>query len=405
MSGLLTNNMNQTALPLTGNELLPLDTQLAGTTPETYAASVDQIANYARAASQNAANFRNILDGGDATTNPWQRGTSFSTIVGTLTYTADRWFAIGGTSTNIAVSRATLTAGALPGFAYAFQFGRATGATGTSVCKFAQVVETLDSYRLQGQYVLLSFYALAGAGYNTATGAGVTAPLNVNIYTTFGGSADQSATNMLAGSWTNQATGNSVAAGVVGAISAVNLTSAFTRYYVLAKVPSNATQVGVQFSYTPLGTAVANEYVQLAGIQLEIVSPNATQALAANYASTFEFRDVQVELEIAQRYFWQSNEPASGVVVGAGMNTTANIQVFYMATPVQMRIAPTVTVTAGTYKTNQASVATATTITPGSTHTQNAITINGNSAGTQGQGTLLQGGGGSGLIAVSADYV
>jgi hypothetical protein len=63
-----------------------------------------------------------------------------------------------------------------------------------------------------------------------------------------------------------------------------------------------------------------------------------------------------------------------------------------------------VTVSAGTFKTNQAGVATTTTITPGATHTPNAIAINGNSSGTAGQATMLQGGGGSGWILASADF-
>ena len=70
----------------------------------------------------------------------------------------------------------------------------------------------------------------------------------------------------------------------------------------------------------------------------------------------------------------------------------------------QLLEAMAVTVAAGTFKTNQAGVATATTISPGATHTPNAISINGNSAGIVGQATLLQGGGGSGCIVASADF-
>ncbi len=67
-------------------------------------------------------------------------------------------------------------------------------------------------------------------------------------------------------------------------------------------------------------------------------------------------------------------------------------------------INPTVTVAAGAFKTNQAGTATKTTITVGATHTPNTISINGNSAGTAGQATLLQGGGGSGWIIANADF-
>jgi hypothetical protein len=66
--------------------------------------------------------------------------------------------------------------------------------------------------------------------------------------------------------------------------------------------------------------------------------------------------------------------------------------------------APTVIVAAGSFKTMQAGAAASTTIAPGATHTPNAISINGNSAGTTGQATLLQGGGGSGWIIASADF-
>src|SRR5882762_5613170 len=47
---------------------------------------------------------RNIIDGGDFTTNPWQRGTNFTAIAGALTYTADRFFAVGGASSSISRS-------------------------------------------------------------------------------------------------------------------------------------------------------------------------------------------------------------------------------------------------------------------------------------------------------------
>ena len=66
---------------------------------------------------------RNIIDGGDFTTNPWQRGTSFTGIAGAATYTADRFFAVGGASSSISVSQVTgITA--VPGFTQALQFGR-----------------------------------------------------------------------------------------------------------------------------------------------------------------------------------------------------------------------------------------------------------------------------------------
>ena len=326
-------------------------------------------------ASAGQNNFRNIIDGGDFTTNPWQRGPTFTGITSTVTYTADRFFAVGGASSSISVSKTANTT--VPGFSQSLVWGRASTNTNTAQINLGQVLETADSIRMQGQPVTLSFWAAAGANFSAAA---------LNVQLIYGTGTDQSAANMIAGSWTTQ--GN-----VINASQA--LTTTLTRYTFTGLVPVGATQLGLQFSYVPVGTAGANDNVIFEGIQLE----------AGSQSTAFEHRDIQVELEICQRYAWVINEPAANVIVGSGMNTTTAVQVFYMATPVQFRVAPTVTiVAAGTFKTNQSGTATATTVTAGTTHTPNAISINGNSAGTAGQGTLLQGGGGAGVIVASADY-
>ena len=319
-------------------------------------------------------NFRNLLDGGDFTVNPWQRGSTFTGIANTVTYTADRFFAVGGASSSISVSKTANTT--VAGFSQSLVWGRAAANAITSQIYLGQVLETSDSIRMQGQPISFSFWAAAGANFSGAA-------LNVQVIS--GTGTDQSAASMVAGTWTGQAN-------VVNAAQA--LTTTLTRYTFTGIVPVNATQIGVLVSYVPTGTAGANDNVIFEGFQLE----------AGSQATAFEHRDIQVELEICQRYCWVISEPAANVIVGSGMNTTTAIQVFYLATPVQFRTAPTVTVVAGTFKTNQSGTATATTITPGTTHTVNAISINGNSAGTAGQGTLLQGGGGAGTITANADY-
>jgi hypothetical protein len=327
-------------------------------------------------ASAGVANFRNLLDGGDFTVNPWQRGTSQAAdIANTLTYMADRFFTVGGASSAIDWSKQADTG--IAGFSQALRWQRKSANTDTAKISMGQVLETADSIRAQGQTVTLSFYVKAGANFLASSATFAAAIVS-------GTGTDQSAANLVAGSWTNQA--NVVSQNIAPTITDQLVT-------ITGTVPVGATQLGVLINYTPSGTAGANEYLQFKGFQLEIGGP-----------TVFEHRDAQVELEICQRYCWVTNEPAANVIVGAGMNTTTAIQVFYIATPVQMRVAPTVTVVAGTFKTNQASVATATTITAGTTHTPNAISVNGNSAGTAGQGTLLQGGGGTGSITASSDY-
>ena len=343
-----------------------------------------------------SANFRNLLDGGDFTINPWQRGASFTGITTGPTYTADRFFAAGGASSSISVSNVSTTA--LIGFGNVLQFGRASANTNTAPIWLGQVLETADSIRAQGQYVTFSFWAMAGAAFSGLSG------LAVALF--YGTGSNQSAANVVAGSWTGQAypalvpasvNGTAGAAGVYGTGTPAYqpLSTSFVRYSFTAFVPANATQLAVLVGYTPSGTAGSTDYIQVGGLQLEIES-NATP---------FEHRDVQVELEIAQRYAWVIQEPAANVVVASGHNPTSATQLFYLATPVQFRTAPAVTFS-GTpsWKTNQAGAATATTLTAGSTHTVNAITLQGNSAGTAGQGTVLQGGGGTGVVTISADF-
>src|ERR1700733_8929414 len=80
-AGLLTNGLPPaggtqypTTIPLTGNELLPADTQLTnGQNPASEAISTQQLAAYA---SNGLPSRGNALIGGDATTNLWQRGTT-----------------------------------------------------------------------------------------------------------------------------------------------------------------------------------------------------------------------------------------------------------------------------------------------------------------------------------------
>ncbi len=328
------------------------------------------------------ANFRNLIDGGDFSINPFQRnipglasgGVISTPVAATPTYFADRFFAAGGASSAILMAAVADTS--VTGFNQSLKISRQSGNANTATVNVGQVIETFDALRCQGQTLTLSFWAKAGANYS---GGLLTAQV------VCGAGANQSAASLLSSSWSSQAT-------VLTATQP--LTTGMTRYQFTGAMPANATQLGVLFSFTPSGTAGADDSLSINGVQLEIGAS----------ASPFERIDAQVVLEICQRYAWVVPEPASGVVVGTGANTGASSQLFYMATPVQLLKAPTVTVSAGTFKTNQAGTATATTITPGTTHTPNAISVAGNSSGTAGQATMLQGGGGSGWILASADF-
>jgi hypothetical protein len=331
------------------------------------------------------ANFRNLLDGGDFTINPWQRNVPglassnaiASAISSTLTYFADRWGHSGGASSSITPSKQTNTT--IAGFNNSLRVQRTAANTDTTAISTIQVLETADCYRLQGQTLTLSFWAATTANYS----GGV---LSVRLI--LGTGANQSAANAIAGSWTGQAN-------QINATQA--LTASMTRYqFTSSIIPAATTQLAVLLQWTPAGTAGTTDAIDFIGMQLEIGS----------VASPFEFRDVQVELEICQRYAWIIAEPAAAVVVGMGACNSTTAAIIYMATPVQMRAAPTVTVSAGTFHGAPAGATASGTAAAGSTHTANAITINLSSltATTAGFGTPLVGGGGSGYFVASADF-
>lgn len=330
------------------------------------------------------ANFRNLLDGGDATTNPFQRNVAglatanqnTTNVTNTPTYFADRWFVVGGASS--AIQTGPIANTLVPGFSQWHSLQRKASNTNLAPINFGQVMESLDVIRLQGQTVTLSFWAMSGANYSGGA-------LAVKVYA--GTGTNDTAANMIAGSWAGSAT-------PLNATQAINPDP--VRYQFTFVVPVGATQLGVLIGYTPTGTAGTSDLIELNGLQLEI----------GGHASPFEFRDAQVELEICQRYAWLVNEPASGVVVGiGGAVAAANNQVFYMATPVQFYKAPTVTVAAGSFKVAAAAAAAAATgMAAGTTHTVNAIEIVSTLTQTVGLSASLQGGGGSGYILASADF-
>jgi len=409
MPGLMQNFPGQ-PIP-TGREsvLLDLPPALAASLPETVAMSAMQIAGTM------GMNFKNNLLGGDFSTNPWARGTTFAAIANTLTYTADRFFAVGGASSSIAVSRQAIAAGDISSagnqFSQALQFGRTAANANTAVLNLGQVMETANSVPLQGQQVTLSFWAKAGANFSAAGSL-----LGVQVVT--GTGTDQSAANAVAGSWTGfsnrqlavpvnavQNVGGGAAGNPSGIQQGVNLantstvqlTTAWQRFFVTCSIPVAATQIGVLFNYTPVGTAGANDWVQFTGIQLEQVSPELP------FPTPFEYRLAGVEVVLCQRYAQSWPEPAATVAIAVGQATGAAAQKISIPLGTTMRVAPTMTIpTAGTFRINVAGTPTAVTL-AAATSTPTTGVLTGGATNTAGQAVTLEGNGGAGLIVASAE--
>jgi hypothetical protein len=246
----------------------------------------DQQDNLGGAVAPYVAGKNALINGG---MDIWQRGTTSASITSSQVYTADRWTAVTGASTGTVVSRqSTSDTTNLPFIQYCARVQRSSGQTGTSFVQFAQSMESVNSVRYAGQSVTLSFYARAGANYSSASNA-----LNVL---------------MLTGTGTDQ----QVLVGYTGSVSAINsfatLTTTWQRFTFTATLATNTNEIGVDFYYTPVGTAGANDYFEITGVQLELGS---TATPFSRTGGT-----IQGELANCQRYY-RPLGTATGSAVGA----------------------------------------------------------------------------------------
>ena len=179
----------------------------------------------------------------------------------------------------------------LVGFNQSLKISRQSGNASTATISFGQVIETFDALRCQGQTVTLSFWAQGRRDLFRRPAHGAnrlrhrrqperSQPHRVDM--------DRSGQRPIR----NQQT----------------LTNGMTRYQFTGVVPATRRSSRVLLSFTPSGTAGADDSISINGVQLEIGAS----------ASPFERIDAQVVLEICQRYAWVQPEPAAGVVIGAG---------------------------------------------------------------------------------------
>ena len=238
----------------------------------------------------------------------WQRGTSIACT--STTYTADRWQgyrSVAGATVSRQVTGDTTN---LPFIQYCARVQRDSANTSTTAIYLAQSFESINSIAYAGKTVTLSFYARSGANF---TGAFAT-----RLFT--GTGTDQ---NILV-SYTGAA--NPIAQGTT-------LTSTWQRFSYTATLASTATELALRFDYEPTGTAGANDYYEITGVQLELGS---VATPFHTYAAT-----IQGELAACQRYYFRSTGGStySNYAFGIGYNTTT--AEYTLALPVQMRVTPT----------------------------------------------------------------
>ena len=260
-----------------------------------------------------AAGKNAIINGG---MDIWQRGTSIALAASTsATYTADRWQTATGANQACTISRqATGDTTNLPNVQYVARYQRNSGQTGTAQLSFAQTFETVNSIPFAGKQITLSFYARAGANYSAAANA-------LGVVLAYGTGTDQN-----------------IFTGFTGQVSLISssatLTTTIQRFTFTATLPSTATQLAVITNFVPTGTAGANDYFEITGIQLELGSTATTFSRAGG--------SIGGELALCQRYYWRTNSATDGSsAFGVGTGTSTTVSDAVIKNPVTMRIAPT----------------------------------------------------------------
>jgi len=259
------------------------------------------------------AGHRNVL------VNPqmevWQAGTSLAiTSSATPQYLADQWCHRRNGATGATVSRQTSTA---TGQLYGLRVQRDSGNSNTTAIETMQPLETVESIKLAGQTCQLKLNLKAGANFSATSSL-------VTVKVTYGTGTDQAAP---ASGWT----------GTTDALSTTQaITTTATDYtFDSISIPTSATQVQVYVSFTPVGTASTNDWVEIAGAQL-----------TAGKMAAWERLPYAMQLERCQRFYCQWGPYGTSTQFALTVAGGTTIAYCNIPLPVEMRIVPTVTFSA-----------------------------------------------------------
>ena len=251
--------------------------------------------NIAQIGSNNTT-FRNRIINGAM--GIWQRGTSF-TSGGAATYTADRFYGNGSSGT---ISRSTDVPA---GFTYSFS----NATSSTAFPGITQRIESVNIADCASQAITVSFYVKQTSGTASA--------LNINL-------AYPSAVD----NWGSSTT-------IVETNVVATMPSSWTRYSYTYTLPANVTNGLSATLFIPSGSVTATFLIT--GVQLE----------AGSTASPFEYRSYGTELQLCQRYYYNSypnGGSGTGHTFAGGVIPSAlSIAECCVGFPVSMRATPTVT--------------------------------------------------------------
>ena len=256
--------------------------------------------------------FRNRVINGDLAV--WQIATTQNLTTSFAYGSADMFTGACVNNSQATISKTTST---VPGLPYALKLQRTNGVATTGAQYVNQAMEVLNIQPLQGQTIAFSYWAKAGANYSSAASA-------LSVLVVSGTGAD--ATNLTAtfGGWT-------------GSVNALNttdtLTTSWQRFTHVFTLGATVTQAGFMFSYTPVGTAGADDSVSITGIQFEPVVTGST------VGTSYEVLPYETQLRRCQRYLPYYGKGNYAVAPAMFQTTTNAIAVIQF--PVPLRVPPT----------------------------------------------------------------
>lgn len=247
---------------------------------------------------------RNLIINGNFALN--QRGGSNTTI---NTYALDRWRSYGGPM-GFTISQQNVLS-TLSTSKYALRLQRTAGNTQTNNIGVAQGIESKNCEGLAGNELTLSFKARAGANLSG----------DFAYIVFFGTGTDENPVGMT---------------GQTSDITSISASTDWTSYTKTVTVPAGTTQITVGFSFTPTGTAGANDWFEVAEVQFE----------RGSVATPYEHRSFGDELARCQRYFAKVG-PVTQYAPGYSVNARGAGGYFLFST--EMLTTPVITFSGITY--------------------------------------------------------
>lgn len=237
---------------------------------------------------------RNILYNGAF--QVWQRGTTFVGAGAGASNLADRWQASNFVAANFSMSRQT----GPTGFQYCARIQRTAASAGVNAIYIFQNMETVESIPLQGKAVTFSGWVRVGANFSAS-------PSVVTVGFNTGTGTDQN-----------------IAAGYTGLATVSKLhpvTTTWSFFQVTGTVATNVTEIGPFVGFTPTGVAGANDYFEVAGLQLEVGSR----------ATAFAMPSFATELARCSRFYQKSFDHDTAPVQNSGTTVGAAVYIPWVA--------------------------------------------------------------------------